>query len=217
MPLVSTLGLTVGEMAERLALCTGETSAFHGRQLRHWAQAGVLDALGPWHTRGQGVTAARVFTTRHLGGALLLHHFANQRADIEFLGTVARLMRNDSVAHDDARVWEDLGGAISKRATDGLAIALQFAQKIARGEKPKDWQIFLSLHLTRDGEAGAGSFTTNVHASPFSALWVEQRILDASALLPCIFRDADHQLNQLGRADLSQSGEAFEIVESAEA
>lgn len=208
MPLVSHYEFTIKDLADRLAMCTGDTPAFHARQLRHWAATGVLDELMPTDVRGTGKTAARVFNTRHLAGCVLLHFYAGQRSDVEFLSSVATLMRNATLDRSDPRILDEKKSEKTPITTDGLGLAMHFARKIARGEKAKDWEIFFHISLTRNGDAEAGSFTTK-KAPKTSALglhWVEHRTLNASALLPCIFCDENGNPNELATGRMLHNG-----------
>jgi len=215
MPRVHSFEFTVKDIAERLALCTGEPPAFHARQLRHWAASGVLDALYPSHTRGDGKTAPRVFNTRHLAGCLLLHFYAVQRSDVEFLAKVASLMRNRSIAVADTRVWTPNGGGFSPVASDGLSIAMHFARKIAEGENPREWMIFFRIHLTDDGEVKGGTFLTEdglarERSGALNFYWIEERTVNVSALLPCMFRDGEGKTNDLAAAGYLHNGIAYD-------
>ena len=209
------IDFTVKDLAERLALCTGDTPSFHARQLRHWAANGVMDAIGPWTYRGEGVTAARVYTPRHLAGCIILHHYASQRADIDFLKSVCNVMRNDQFSRDDARIYLHEDGYTYRTvgwAGDGLATAMRFAREIAKteGGRTTDWLIYLSLSLDRDGSLKGGAFATEPRSHGLiDSIYPERRTLNVSLLLPCMFRDADGQPNELVTAEFVQGGYAF--------
>lgn len=207
MPLVNRYEFTVKDMADRLALCTGDTPAFHARQIRHWAATGVLEELMPTRVQGYGKTAARVFNTRHLAGCLILHFYAGQRGDVEFLSTVAGLMRNSTLDHGDPRILDENNPEKSAVTTDGLGLAMHFARKIARGEKASDWTIYLQISLTRDGTLRAGSLTNSPStSSTLNYNWVEERTLNVSALLPCMFRGEDGKPNELATGRMLHNG-----------
>ncbi len=210
------IDFTVKDLAERLALCTGDTPTFHARQVRHWAANGIMDAIGPWTFRGEGKTAARVYTPRHLAACIILHHYASQRADIDFLKSVCNVMRNDQFDHDDERIYTKGDGVTFRTvswAGDGLATAIRFAREIAKteGGRTTDWLIYLSLSLDRDGALKGGAFSTGEKSHGLiDSISPERRTLNVSLLLPCMFRDADGELNELATAKFVHSGHAYE-------
>jgi hypothetical protein len=208
MPLVRPFEFTVAELAERLALCTGDAPAFHARQIRHWAASGVMDAIGATMMRGDGRTAARVFSTTHLFGARILHHFAAQRGDVEFLTAVALLFQNVKRPDGDPRFWKSDYEPV---ASTGLATAIHFARQIALGGDPNEWLIYYTLHLTSDGTCQGGTFSVEPFTrSAFSYHWVEQRIVNVSAMLPCLFRTRDGQLADIASAEFLHNGAAYD-------
>jgi hypothetical protein len=192
--------LTVNDIAKRLAMCTGESSAVHARQIRHWSKPlddgerepqSVMDAVYRTHISLDSPTAPRLYNVRHLAAAALFHGLAASRLDVEGLRTVAHLLRNNRTPHDDARAWQSFQGGFSALANDGLSLAMMFAKRIADGERPDDWRIYLELMLTRDGEIERGCVTTAPKGAQGGWEWrtPELRVINLSAFLPCLFRD----------------------------
>lgn len=163
--------LTVADLAERLSLASEQSVSYHARQIRHWAQRGIFsDARIP---PGAGPTASREFQPKHVGRAILLSALSAQGLNVDELAVAAVCMSNLAVS--DA---ERLG--VSYPAADaGLNAAIEAARRQEGG-----W--FFVLYRKRNGEVGAGEFSTAPEISPILAsAYPCVLALYVSDLLPC--------------------------------
>lgn len=83
--------MTVGSLADRLAALTGNSSAYHARQLRGLIRAG---ALKPVMYGGEGQTAAALFDEAGLCCAMILHTLASLNLEFDLLAVATIATRN---------------------------------------------------------------------------------------------------------------------------
>lgn len=175
--------LTVASLAERLARASGQSPAFHARQIRHWAQHGIFwDAFLP---ADAGPTTSREFEEKHIGRALLLSVLSAQDFDVDHLKTIAGSIMTILDAEDRARLYPI--GTSYPASDTGLIAAIEATK---RGES--GW--FLEIYRAKDGKigVGAGGFTTKPDISPILAsLFPLVTVLNVSAFLPFMFEDAE--------------------------
>lgn len=136
---------TVGEIAERLSRVTGQSAAYHARQLRHWAALGLFpDARFPL---GAGPTAAREFVEAHLFQALIFTLLSGQGVTADQLAHVRGCFQNSS----HPAFMEPVEGGFA--GYSGLRGAMEW-----RNQHPED-AIYFYVYASVGGDVAAGAFT----------------------------------------------------------
>lgn len=120
--------MSVGELAEQLAPITGNSAAFHARQLRAQIREGVLT---PSMRGGSGVTAPALFDETGLCRALVLHNLASIGQEMGALKDAATAMGNVAPTARKGDTTEP---------SDGIAFAMNRARNGA--------EVFLHLEFS---------------------------------------------------------------------
>lgn len=158
--------MTVADMAERLARCTGHPVEYHARQLRHWAQRGVFDNL---RLRGKGLTAAREFSEVHLARARLLAFLVGLGFGVDQLvKVVSFLSKLDFQDRDFASVVD----------------ATVFVVDEIKHNRPGRWRF--QLKMLENGAPIDGFFTRDPKRTPDDGIALI--VIPASAVLAPLFK-----------------------------
>lgn len=130
--------LSVGELAQRLAPITGNSEAFHARQLRAQIREG---ALKPSLRGGSGPTAPALFDDIGLCRALVLHALASVKQEMDTLKAVATIMETVDPRARKADVVEPDGMALAVariRNGEAMFLHLEFSMWPVEGEEDRE-------------------------------------------------------------------------------
>lgn len=145
--------LSVGDLAQRLAPITGNSEAFHARQLRAQIRGG---ALKPSFRGGSGATAPALFDQIGLCRALVLHCLASVKQEMDTLKAVATIMETVDPRARRADTVEPDGMALAVyriRSSEPMFLHLEFSMWPVEGEEDSEVSGWISNDPTPNDSA----------------------------------------------------------------
>lgn len=145
--------LSVGDLAQHLAPITGNSEAFHARQLRAQIREG---ALKPSFRGGSGATAPALFDQIGLCRALVLHCLASVKQEMDTLKAVATIMETVDPRARRADTVEPDGMALAVyriRSGEPMFLHVEFSMWPVEGEEDREMSGWITNDPTPNDSA----------------------------------------------------------------